>query len=197
MEIKFSPNNIKISKELGPLDIFVLDFCRHLGSIKYAIVSGYVAILFGRNRSSEDIDIFIDRLNYAQFQNLWKRLKGEFDCIITDDAKIAFNDYLQKGTAIRFARKGEFIPNMEIKFTKNGLDEWAISKRVSVILNDNKLCISPIELQISFKLFLGSEKDIEDARYLYKIFNNNINIDALLEFNRKLKIEEIFNKYIK
>ena len=86
---------------------------------------------------------------------------------------------------------------MEIKFPKNGLDEWAISNEISVFLNDYELNISPIELQISFKLFLGSKKDIEDAGYLYKIFKNNLNMISLMEFNGKLKIEQMFNIYLK
>jgi len=34
--------------------------------------------------------------------------------------------------------------------------------------------ISPLELQIAFKLYLGSDKDIEDAAYLYEIFSAHL-----------------------
>ena len=59
MELKFSGNKIVFEKELNKLDKFVIDFTSILNKldIRYVIVSGYVAILFGRNRSSEDIDI--------------------------------------------------------------------------------------------------------------------------------------------
>ena len=57
--------------------------------------------------------------------------------------------------------------------------------------------ISQIELQIPFKLFLGSEKDIEDAKYLYSLLKDKLNMELLNEFNRKLKIVDLFNKYIK
>ena len=59
------------------------------------------------------------------------------------------------------------------------------------------LFISRIEIQIPFKLFLGSEKDLEDARYLYEIFKDKIDTDLMREFNRKLNIEDLFDKYIK
>ena len=36
------------------------------------------------------------------------------------------------------------------------------------------LCISPIDTQIAYKLFLGSDKDIEDAVYLWEIFKNDL-----------------------
>jgi len=42
--------------------------------------------------------------------------------------------------------------------------------RREVTLNSHRLFISPLELQIAFKLYLGSEKDIEDARFLYSLF---------------------------
>ena len=36
-----------------------------------------------------------------------------------------------------------------------------------VKLGKEKINISPIELQIAYKIYLGSDKDYEDARYLY------------------------------
>jgi len=86
---------------------------------------------------------------------------------------------------------------MEIKFSKIDLDFWVLEERREVLLNNHKLFISPLELQIPFKLFLGSEKDIEDARHLYSIFKDKLDVKILQEFNRKLKIEKLFNKYLK
>jgi len=65
------------------------------------------------------------------------------------------------------------------------------------LFNKNLLFISRIEIQIPFKLFLGSEKDLEDARYLYEIFKDKIDTNLMREFNRKLNIEDLFDKYIK
>ena len=86
---------------------------------------------------------------------------------------------------------------MEIKFPKLELDFWTLQNSKEVLFNNNKIFISPIEIQIPFKLFLGSEKDIEDAKYLYKIFKDTLDLNLLKEFNRKLKIEALFDKYIK
>lgn len=58
------------------------------------------------------------------------------------------------------------------------------------------LFVSPLELQIPFKLFLGSEKDIEDAKHLYNLFKDNLDEKLLFEFIRKFKIEEVFNRYL-
>lgn len=35
---------------------------------RYVLISGYVSILFGRNRSSEDIDMIVEKLDYEKFK---------------------------------------------------------------------------------------------------------------------------------
>ena len=64
MEIEFKGNKIKFNKELNELDKFVLKFVAVLErlKIKYVLISGYVAILFGRSRSSENIGRFTGKV---------------------------------------------------------------------------------------------------------------------------------------
>jgi hypothetical protein len=49
-------------------------------------------------------------------------------------------------------------------------------------------------MQIAFKLKLGSEKDFEDARHLYKMFKEHLNINKLKshisELGVKKEVEE-------
>lgn len=77
-----------------------------------------------------------------------------------------------------------------------GLDNWVLENRQRVILNGISLNISPIELQIPYKLFLGSSKDIEDARHLYKLFEDTLDKPVLAQFLIKLDKEGRFNKYL-
>lgn len=198
MELKYSESEISFDKELNPLDELVLSFTSILNKlkIKYVIVSGYVAILFGRSRASEDIDLFIEKIGLGKFNELWNELMKDFDCINAEDMANAYNNYLVEWSALRFSKKGKFIPNMELKFPKNELDVWTLNKRKKVVLNKQTIFISPLELQIPFKLSLGSEKDIEDARFLYKLFKEHLNLDLLKDFNRKLKIADLFKKYL-
>ena len=76
------------------------------------------------------------------------------------------------------------------------LDRWTLQERKTVVVNGHQLYISPLELQIPFKLYLGTEKDIEDAKYLYQVFQGNLDLALLQEFNRKLKTEELFQRYV-
>lgn len=74
MEIDYSKDLVILRNTyLSEVDKFVLDFVSILKNhFKYVIVSGYVAILFGRPRGTEDIEYWAkyfkiqDKLN-----NLW------------------------------------------------------------------------------------------------------------------------------
>ena len=200
MEIDVSDGRIVLNKELNDLDKLVVDFVSVLdkSNVNYVLVSGYVAILFGRSRSSEDIDLIVERMPEGRFLALFEEVAKSFDCIITTDAKNAYDNYLTKRASIRFARKGEFVPNMEFMFPKaQDLDNWVLNNRLEVILNGISLKISPIELQIPYKLFLSSSKDIEDARHLYLIFKDKLDNSLFSQFLIKLDKEGRFNKYLR
>ena len=117
--------------------------------------------------------------------------------MITSDPNNAYENYLLKDTSIRFAKKETFIPNMEFKFPKFDIDKWTLKERKTVLINKYEIYISPLEIQIPYKLFLGSEKDIEDAKFLYNLFKDNMDIGIFKEFNNKFKTKELFNRYIK
>lgn len=200
MEFKMSRGRIKLDKKLNELDELVLDFVKVLdrNRIKYVLVSGYVSILFGRSRSSEDIDIIVKKISKERFAALWKALaKEDFRCIVPDNSESAYENYLTKRTSLKFARKGQFMPSVEFKFPKvQEIDSWVVDHSVKVLLNGKVLRISPIELQIPYKLYLASEKDIEDARHLYQVFKKKLNQKLLEEFLIKLDKQDDFNKYL-
>jgi len=192
MEIEFKEDKIIFNRELSLVDSFVLDFTENLvkNNIKYVIISGYVAILFGRSRISEDVDILIEHISFENFLKFWSEIDKNYECLNTGNSYEAYNDYLENHHAIRIAKKGNFIPNIELKFVKNDLDRYSLDHRRHVKLADRSLYLSPLELQIPYKLFLGSEKDIEDARFLFKLFGENLDIVLLKMFLNKLKVSD-------
>lgn len=48
-----------VNRPLTELDKLVLEFVDCISAFKYVIVSGYVAILFGRPRTTDDIDVIV------------------------------------------------------------------------------------------------------------------------------------------
>jgi hypothetical protein len=198
MKINVSETVIQFQKKLSGLDMLVVEFTSLLNrlEIPYVLVSGYVAFLFGRSRMSEDVDCIVEKLDSSTFMKVWKEVSQSFDCLNTTEAQEAYEEYLGSGSSIRFSKKKTFIPNIEFKFPKVELDRWTLQERKTVVVNGHQLYISPLELQIPFKLYLGTEKDIEDAKYLYQVFQGNLDLALLQEFNRKLKTEELFQRYV-
>lgn len=182
---------IKLDKELNELDKFVVNFIEILerNSMKYVIVSGYVAILFGRSRATEDIDMIVSKISKERFLSLINDLKDKFWCINCGDPDKMYSDYLSNNTALRFSYIDTIIPNVEFKFPKAEVDEYTLANSMSVIIGERKLFISPLELQIAYKLFLGSEKDIEDARFLFKLFADNIDAGIFDKFLNKFRVK--------
>lgn len=194
--MKYTPKEKKIilDRKLNKLDTFVLDFTKLFNN--YVVVSGYVSILFGRSRATEDVDLLIPEMSEQEFQSLWKRLhENNFECINTSYSKEAFK--MLKENAIRFSEKNKPIPNMELKMITNEIGEYSFSNKIKVILNKGELFVSPLEMQIAYKLDLGkqgNEKDIEDAKHLYELFKEKLNNLELVRLIDKFKVKEEFKK---
>ncbi|MCC7552559.1 hypothetical protein KO317_02740 [Candidatus Micrarchaeota archaeon] len=192
MEIEFKDREIICNKNFLNLDKFTFDFCSVLNQTKinYVIISGYIPVFFGRNRTSEDIDMFIDKIPLEEFKEIWEKLKtNNFECINTKDYEKAYSSYLCNGDSIRFALKNTFIPNIEIKFRKKILDKKAMDEKIKIISNDKITYFGPLELQIVYKLFLDSEKDIEDARFLFKLFKNKLKKEEIKKISNYLNVK--------
>jgi len=190
MDITYSGREIIIrEKHLTLLDRFVLDFIRVLEPhTPYVIVSGYVAILFGRSRGTEDVDILIPRLEKEQFSLLHDALlSGGYEFLNAEEAGGLY-DMLTGRMGIRVAEKNQFIPNIELKFFKDEIDRLVFRDRMEIHFENEKLFISPVEIQIAYKIYLGSPKDIEDALFLWEIFRNNLDVMKLKEQMRALGV---------
>lgn len=182
MDLRCSDNKIVINgKYITLLDRFVQDFVRTLGrETPYVVVSGFVAILFGRSRGTEDVDVLIPRLGPEDFAALRDALRrGGFVFLNEDDEADELYAMLAANRAIRVARTGEFIPNIEMKFVKDAVDRLVLKERVGVVLPGGSIFISPIPIQIAYNLYLGGRKDIEDALYLWEIFRDDLDAGAM------------------
>ncbi|MDD2678589.1 MAG: hypothetical protein PHT91_02990 [Candidatus Nanoarchaeia archaeon] len=202
MEMEYLKDKIVFDKELNDFDLFTFDFIKILDNlgIDYVLISGYVALLFGRSRMTEDIDLFIEKLSFERFDKLWNELLEKFECINSNDSKEAYDDYLCSGCSLNFSLSGSFIPRMEVKFPKTSVDSWSIENKKKVVLNGQDLFISPLELQIAFKIWLGrkgNEKDIEDAKHLYSIFKDFLDNGLFESFIQKLNIRHLIKRYLK
>ncbi len=183
-----SRNIIQIDRELSDLDLFTLDFIKILRKYtKYVVVSGYVSILLGRARASEDIDIIIPKMDFSKFKQLLKEIKqNDFYCLNTEEDKEAY-EYIRDRIAVRFAKKKTVIPNIELKFTKNKIDDITVNNTITVKLNKEEVIISHLELQIAFKeVVLKSPKDIEDARHIRNVAKGHLDNSLIKKYEAML-----------
>ena len=181
MEYNKEKREILLKRKASILDKFALDFTKILEKYTdYVIISGYVSILLGRTRVTEDIDVYIKRISKAKFEQLYNELiKSGFWCINAEKADNIFS-YLEDKLAVRFARENTAVPNFKVKFPKRKVDEETFDDFITVILPEGKLKISSLERQIAFKrYYLKAEKDIEDASHIEELFKENLDYSKI------------------
>ena len=193
MEILVSENEIVLKdKIITELDKFVFEFLGSIPDVRYVIVSGYLSILFGRSRGTEDIDILIEWLDENTFTALYSRLRDRKYYFLNPGGVRELYRMLEEGLAVRISKENMVIPNIELKFVRDEIERYSLENRIRLILEDDttfELYISPIEVQIPYKLYLGSDKDIEDAVYLWEIFKRYLKGEKLKRFMEELKVD--------
>jgi len=193
MELK--ENKLYLDRETSSLDKEVIEFTNILDKIRvdYSIVSGYVAILTGRSRGTEDIDLVIRELSRDDINSLVKILeKNDYWCINTELE--AIYDMLSDQLSVRVAKKDNVIPNFELFFAQDQYDKTALKDSIKAQIDGSIINISPIELQIAYKLHLGAEKDLEDALHLYEVFKAELDMGVLKNLVNKMGVGDEFDR---
>ena len=192
-------SEIIIKRELSELDNLVMDFVKRLTNhnIKYVITSGYAETIYGQNRICKDIEILIRNITFEKFLKLWLELENSYECLNIDDPVDAYNGYLRNHHAIRIIKNGSSAPVFILRFVKSELDRALLKYRKKISIDEKILFIPSLEILIPYKLFSGAEKDIEEARSLYKRFKKEMNIALFERYLKDLEIpEESVKKYI-
>ena len=190
-------NMVRVVSDKSLLNEFVKDFLAAVdkNKVKYAVVSGFVVISHGRPRGTEDIDLIIEKISLDSFNRLHQDLIASgFECLQGQSPEKLFDDYLKEFLSIRYVRKGGFVPEMELKMSKDALDEKQLRERTKLPLTKLPFYFSTIETNIAFKEeLLKSPKDLEDARHLRIIYSEKLNETKLSEIKaliRKFRIND-------
>jgi predicted nucleotidyltransferase len=196
MDMEYTDRVLKFEKELSELDRLVIDFVRVLdkSGTSYVIVSGYIAILLGRSRTTEDVDLFIAPSSKEEFLGFCKNaLRNGFRLLNADNPDDAY-DLIEDGSSLRMIKGDALFPNFEIKLPRSSIANICMSERIKIIVNGHAINASPLELQIAYKLYLGGEKDFDDARHIYRVLDRMLDQD---KFKYYLKEMHIRNSVIK
>jgi len=87
-----------------------------------------------------------------------------------------------------------------INFAKNEVEREALNEVITAELDDAQINITPLELQIAYKLRLAqhaestSGKDFEDALHLYETFEESLNREQLEEYVTDLGVEDYYDQ---
>jgi hypothetical protein len=164
--------------------------------VRYSVIAGYVAILFGRARRSDDIDFITYPLAEDEFLKFCLLLRDRGFKLVQGDIgsessiRKVYEGYLERGFSIRFTYGDLILPNIWFKTARSPLQYYGIDNSLTVIVNKKHLIkIAPLELQIAYKLYLGSEKDLGDAVFLYTLFRQALNHQELHKWLSTLGVD--------
>ncbi len=172
VKFKIKDNKLAIDKNITKLDEFVLETVGIVSKYaEYVIIGGYASIFFGRARATEDIDIFIKKMDFEKFSKMFDEFNSKAFEFNIEDKKSLYFDYLSYGLPINVWRKNFPLLRLEIKFALKNSQIKAFANPFTVSFVDKKLKFAQIESQIAYKRYiLKSEKDLEDAKHLELVF---------------------------
>lgn len=193
--IELREETLLVDREPNDLDELAILFSTLLDEvgIGHVFISGYVAILTGRARATEDIDVLLAHTTSGKIDRLVTELddNGLWGPAMPLDAMEEMLD-----DNIWVARDGEMVPHLEAKFVTDEYDRAALENRITAKLTsvDAQVPIGPLELQIAYKLYLGAPKDFEDALHLYSLLEESLSTPALERWVRNLGVESDYER---
>lgn len=160
--------------------------------VPYAVVGGYAAIVWGRMRSTYDIDLIIDqdRIEIPSFVTFLRSINLLAD---TQDIQSAFRE--RSHSSILFKESPAY--RIDLKGIYSSEDREAIESAKIVEYRGQVIHFGSPENLIAHKLKFGSERDIEDALVVLLVQKNNIDWDYLDKLTTRLGVKHEFTKLMK
>lgn len=102
----------------------------------------------------------------ATFDAWWDRLQTAGFLCLQSRSRDEVWEYVRDRIAPRFAEDESGLPNMEVQFATSTLGRRALDDAWELDLLGTPGRIGDLSDQIAYKLYLGSEKDLEDAEHI-------------------------------
>lgn len=193
--IELEDGELVVGRSPNALDELAIEFSAVLSKcdVEHVFIAGYVAILTGRARATDDIDVLIESLS-----------ADETDAVVEE---LRSNDYwgpampldsmyenLSDETNIWIAPRDQMTPHLEVKFPTDEFDRASLANAIDARIGGATIPVGPLELQIAYKLYLGGRTDLEDAAHLYTLFGESLRRDALEEWTTKLDVTDRYER---
>jgi hypothetical protein len=164
--------------------------CLAKSNIKYVIVGGLAAILYGRPRTTIDVDIIIDYTSDDEIEQLETILRENGFSLQQNEIVDALKE--QSHCSIFLA---DCVFRIDLQGLYSSIDKRALDNRVSMRIFNEKTYIEKIEDVIIGKLVYGSPIDYEDIVAIAIRQKNKINLEYLHSIakieNVEKKLQEI------
>lgn len=85
-------------------------------------------------------------------------------------------------------------PHLEVKFVDDEFDRASLRTAITARVDEETIPIGPLELQIAYKLYLGAQKDVEDAVHLYTLFEPSLSTQRLELWAKRLDVEGEYDR---
>lgn len=193
--IELRNGTLVVEREPNQLDGLAIEFSRILDrfEIEHVYIAGYVSILAGRARSTEDVDVLIEEIGEETADELATTLDEEG---FWGPAMPLTSMYemLDNGDNIWVAPTDQVTPHLEVKFARDEFDRASLENAITARIGGEAIPIGPLELQIAYKLYLGAQKDVEDAVHLYTLFEESLSVPRLEEWVTRLDVEDEYER---
>lgn len=193
--IELRDDELIVERAPNELDELAIDFTAVLDDlgVQHVYVAGYVTILTGRSRATEDVDVLLERLDEPDTTRLVDHLEEEGmwgPAMPLEDAY----QMLANGDNVWVAPDDQVIPHVEVKFVRDEVDRASLENAITARVGGAELPVGPLELQIAYKLYLGSRTDFEDAVHLYTLFEESLRSGELERWVGKLDVEADYER---
>jgi hypothetical protein len=188
--IELRGRTLIVEREPNRLDELAIGFSEVLEQfdIKHVYIAGYVSILAGRARSTEDVDVLIERIDEETADELAETLDEEGFWGPAMPLPSMY-EMLDNGDNIWVAPEDQITPHLEVKFVRDEFDRASLENALTARIGDTTVPIGPLELQITYKLHLGSKTDIEDAVHIYTLLGESLSAARLEDWATRLGVE--------
>ena len=193
--IELRNGTLVVERDPNQLDELAIAFSRILDElgIDHVYVAGYVSILAGRARSTEYIDVLVERLDEESVEELSERL-ADADYWGPAMPLESMAEMLDAGDPVWVAPADQITPHIEVKFVRDRFDRASLENAITARIDGESIPIGPLELQIAYKLHLGSRTDVEDAVHLYSLFEESLSLPRLERWVRLLDVEDEYER---
>ncbi|GAB6860711.1 hypothetical protein ACFR97_07740 [Haloplanus litoreus] len=101
---------------------------------------------------------------------------------------------LDSGDNIWVSPADQVTPHLEVKFVRDDLDDAFLENATTARIGGKTIPRGPLALQIAYKLYLGAQKDLEDAVHLYTLFEQTHSVFRLEEWVTRLDVEAEYER---